>query len=355
MGIETIVEDWPLVKKRWEAWWNCELFDRVVTCISAPRDHVQPAAVEEVDIETQWTDVDCMIRRMRAGIRSTWCGGERLPLFDHRWAVGNSLMFGCKPHFTPRTVWVDPQAVGEDAYPTFDGWQNNPWWGWMQQATEKAARASRGEYFVTPNWGNHAGDLLASIRGTEQLAIDVAVNPDWVATAVKLLSDILMEQFDRLWEVILAPEVRTEGTLNGCACWSPGKTMAFDCDFSCMISPDAFQRLFLGPLIETMHTVDRRIYHLDGANALHHLDTLLDLPELHAIEWVPGVGREEIMQWVPLLRHIQGKGKAIQVSVAPHEVEPLLAELQPEGLCLCTHSASESEGRRLLERVAQLS
>lgn len=355
MGIETIIEDWPAVKNRWEAWWNCDLFDRVVICISAPRDGVQPASIEEVDPEKKWTDVDFMIRRMREEIRCVWYGGERLPMLNHGLSVGHSLTFGCEPEFATDTAWVAPLARGKQAYPTFDGWQSNPWWDWMQQATEKAARMSRGDYFVLPVWGNHAGDTLAMMLGTEELAIDVAMEPDLVAAAIKQLSDILMEQFNCLWEIVQTPEFGIEGSVELCGCWSPGKAMTFDCDFACMISPDAYERIFLGPLIETMRSVDHRIYHLDGEDAVRHLDALLELPELHAIEWVPGAGREEALQWVPLLQRIQGKGKAVFVFAEPDEVEGLLGELRPEGLCLYVQCASESEGRRLLERVGQLS
>ncbi|MDP6779578.1 MAG: hypothetical protein QGI83_22680 [Candidatus Latescibacteria bacterium] len=350
MPIEASVEDWRIVKKRWEAWWDCDIFDRVVTCISAPRDGVESTAAREADPKTRWTDVDYLIRSMHDQIRNTWYGGEGLPLFYHGWSVGHSLMFGCKPHFAQDTIWVEP--VPRDGL-TFEEWEDHPWWTWILEATKKVTRASRGEYFVLPVWGNHAGDNLALICGSEQLAMDVALDPDWVAAAVKRISDILMTQFDRLWELVQASELGIEGSVNYCGCWSPGKTLGFDCDISCMVSPDAFQRMFLPPLVETMHSVDHRIYHLDGPCALHHLDALLDLPELHAIQWVPGAGQEEIMQWVPLLQRIQTAGKAIQVSVAPDEVEPLMAVLRREGLCLCTRSTSEGEGRRLLERVSQ--
>lgn len=46
-----------------------------------------------------------------------------------------------------------------------------------------------------------------------------------------------------------------------------GATPGFDCDISCNISPQQFEDLLLPPLIETMRTVDRRIYHLDGSVA----------------------------------------------------------------------------------------
>jgi len=350
-----MVEDWPLARKRWEAWWHGDLFDRVVTCIAAPREGVKPAPVPESNPETQWMDADFMIRRTREEIRTTWYGGERVPLFWHNWSVGHALMFGCRPHFTPDTVWADPAPAAANGYPSFDGWERHPHWAWLVRATEQAVAASRGEYFVMPMWGNHAVDNLAVVRGAEQLAIDVAENPGWVADAVERLSGILMEQFDRLWQIVRPPGRETDGSVNYCGCWSPAKTMGFDCDFSCMVSPDAFRRLFLPPLLQTMHTVDHRIYHLDGVCALQHLDTLLELPEIHAIQWVPGAGREAILQWVPMLQRIQAKGKALHLSVAPQEIEPLLRTLRPQGLCLCTYTASESEGRRLLKQITEWS
>ena len=85
-----------------------------------------------------------------------------------------------------------------------------------------------------------------------------------------------------------------EGSLNCVGCWSPGRTMGLDCDFSCMISPRDFQEIFLPPLLETMATVDHRIYHLDGPGAIPHLERLLSIPELQTIQWVPGAGSEAI-------------------------------------------------------------
>jgi hypothetical protein len=32
--IENIIEDWATIKKRWEAWWQGELFDRVLLHIT---------------------------------------------------------------------------------------------------------------------------------------------------------------------------------------------------------------------------------------------------------------------------------------------------------------------------------
>ena len=130
--------------------------------------------------------------------------------------------------------------------------------------------------------------------------------------------------------------------------------MGFDCDVSCMFSNEVFKEMFLPPLLETMHTVDHRIYHLDGPGAFQHLDTLLDLPELQAIQWVPGAGHTEVTQWIPLIQRIQSKGKGVQVGASPQEIEPLLREVRPEGLLIRTGCKTEEEARRLLDRVASL-
>ena len=354
MAIDQIVEDWPTIKKRWEAWWQCELYDRVLLQVTAPRQGVAPRPDPEVALETQWTDVNYMIRRTLEGIRTTYYGGEALPMFSHSWSAGHALYFGCKPHFAKDTVWVDPAPVGKDGYPSFEGWRDSPWWRWMRDCTDAAARACKGRYFPRPMWGNHAGDNLALVRGPETLLMDIALNPEWVKWAMKTASDIQIEAFAEVRRLI-SPEVSgVEGSINYGRAWSPLQTLAFDCDVSCMVSNEAFRELFLPPLVETMHTVDHRIYHLDGPGAIHHLDALLALPELHAIQWVPGAGRRQIMQWVPLIRRIQSKGKGVQVFASPDEVEPLLREVKPEGLLINTRCETEGEARRLVDHVTSL-
>ena len=215
-----------------------------------------------------------------------------------------------------------------------------------------AAHSSEGRYSVMPMWGNHAGGNLGLARGAQSLLLDIAENPAWVKRAVKALSDIQIEVFEVLWQLVAPERVGVEGCINYCSCWSPARTMAFDCDHSCMMSPRQFNDLFLPPLLETMHTVEHRIYHLDGPGAVPYLDTLLSLPELQAIQWVHGAGHEGIQQWLPLIERIQRAGTGVWVSVKPEEVEPLLAAADPKGLLISTHCRAEGEARALVERVA---
>jgi hypothetical protein len=354
MPIEELVEDWDNVKKRWEAWWAHDLLDRVVISITAPKDGVTPAPTPAVDVQTPWTDAGYMVHRTLEANRTTYFGGEALPVFNHGWSAGHTLFLGCQPHFAPDTVWVDPAPVGEDGYPHFgEEWRDSPWWRWMLETTRTAAQASQGRYFMQSLWGNAAGDTLALARGTQNLLLDIAAHPAWVKSAVQRVSDILIEAVEAVWQIMGPGKLGVEGSLNYVGCWSPVRTSGLDCDFSCMISPRAFKELFLPPLIETMATFDHRIYHLDGPGAIPHLEALLALPELHAIQWVPGAGQEAIRQWIPLIQRVQRAGKSIAVQARPEEIDLLLDEVRPEGLFITTSCASEGEGRALLERLAR--
>lgn len=64
-------------------------------------------------------------------------------------------------------------------------------------------------------------------------------------------------------------------------------------DISTMISEDDYRR-FVQPFIrEQCQKIDYTLYHLDGVGAMHHLPALLEIEELNAIQWTPGVGEPQ--------------------------------------------------------------
>ena len=351
--IDAIKEDWEAVKQRFTHWWANELYDRALVLVTAPKQAAQDGKWPggAVTPEIPWTDIEYMTWRMEEALRTTHYGGEALPAFWHNWSVGQALVMGCEPHFAPDTVWTDPLPVDSDGYPPIRFVREGRWWRWMRDCTLQAAQASRGRYFVMPMWGNQAGDNLALIRGSERLMLDIAENPAWVRQAARKTSDILLEVYADLWPLVGESITGVEGSINYCDMWSPGRTMGFDCDISCMLSPKQYEDLFLAPLIETMRTVDHCIYHLDGVVALQHLDLLLSVPEIDAIQWVPGAGRETILQWIPLIRRVQQAGKSVLVQAEAAEIQDLLRAVPARGLCISTSCNSEQEARDLLEIV----
>jgi len=87
-----------------------------------------------------------------------------------------------------------------------------------------------------------------------------------------------------------------------------------------------------------------------------HLETLLDIPELDGIQWVPGAGNPGTgsPRWFPTYRRIQEKGKLLVLQgMAKEDVEGVLRNLSSRGLLIETRCDTESEARELLARVAK--
>ena len=56
-----------------------------------------------------------------------------------------------------------------------------------------------------------------------------------------------------------------------------------------------------------------------------------------------------------MLHRIQAAGRALHLAVEPEEVELLMRELKPEGLCLETSCQREEEARDLVRLVEKAS
>ncbi len=283
----------------------------------------------------------------------TWYGGEALPAVASYtspigMSAGGGLLYGCRPTLAEDTVWVEPLPA-PDGYPhlVVDPDRRK----WIKDSFEAACRASLGRFFIRESFCNQAGDTLAAIRGTERLLIDLAENPGWVAQAVRAISEDLRAFTGELLPSAAPERTGMDGWLSTAGMWSSGVNFCADCDVSCMVSPRQFQEIFLPPLLVTMRDYQHTLYHLDGGEAIRHLDTLLSCPEVNGIQWIPGAGREAILQWVPLIRRIQSAGRCVQVLTKPQEVGPLLDAVSPRGLLISTSCATEAEGRDLLRLV----
>jgi hypothetical protein len=125
------------------------------------------------------------------------------------------------------------------------------------------------------------------------------------------------------------------------------------CDFSALISPRLFEEFCLPVLQREVKTMTHNIFHVDGKGVARHLDMILSVPEVHAIQWVQGVGDDQpIMQWVPLIKRIQARRPVI-VDLSKHELDDFMAAVEPEGIFLWVAADSEEEQQDLLRRVAR--
>ena len=356
-------------QERWAAWWEFDMVDRPLLLAGYPAENPEPARSlpegrafpaplpkpedpEELRLYNRWFDIDDHISRNLRNFARRVPALETTLQLDTGWSVAYCLPFGVRAEYNERAAWCEP-LPGRDCSSGFAYDYGGEWHRWLSEGTRRMAEAGRGLYYVTPvMWGNHAGDTLSNLVGLDQLMYDCADRPNDVIRALRQITEAQIRVFQELREHERLTGL--PGTRNYTGTWSPKTGLGFDCDISAMVSPDMYKSIFLPPLLEIMETVDHRIYHLDGPVCLQHLDTLLSLPQLHAIQWVCGAGNEGLGRWYDLYRKIQAAGKSIIVYASYDEVPEVCRQLKPEGLAISFEPPSKEKMLEMLEKIEKM-
>ena len=89
-----------------------------------------------------------------------------------------------------------------------------------------------------------------------------------------------MHVYDDLQDLIDKYNLGCNSWLN---VWCPKRYYTIQCDFAAMLSPKYFKRFALPDIVAQAEHMPYAIYHLDGPDALHHLDDLLAQPAITGI------------------------------------------------------------------------
>jgi hypothetical protein len=335
-----------------DAFWEREIIDRPVVCIVAPKTDPRypwPAPKPHATHRDRWLDVEYVADCALAGAMNCEYLGDALP---QAWPnlgpeVFNAFL-GMDLEFGESTSWSRPNLhdwSGIDAI-AFD--PANAYWRAINTITDALLARGRGKFYTGLTDFHPGGDCAAAFRDPQQLNIDLIESPDEVKRLVRKVTDLYLRVFDLSWERLRAAGQAT-------ASWpgivSTRKWYVPSNDFSCMISPQMFDEFFLPGIAEECRALEASIYHLDGPNALGHLDSLLGIKELNAIQWVYGAGHGRASDWLPVYKRCQAAGKGLQLNLEANEFDLFMRELRPEGLYISTWVGSREEGEALLRKV----
>ena len=266
-----------------------------------------------------------------------------------------ALFLGAKPGFAEDTVWFHPcmdQEPEPENFPPFQFDPAHPWWRATEDIVRRCVDLSRGKYLVgCPDLIENL-DVLASLRGAQTLLLDLIERPDWVEQKIREINNVWFEAYRRIYDLIKLDD--GSAAFGAFYLWGPGKVAKLQCDVSAMFSSNMFGRFVVPALTEQCRWLDHSLYHLDGTQAMRHLDALLQIEPLDAIEWTPQAGIETggNPRWYDLYRRILAAGKSVQiVNVEPGEVRPLLDAVGAKGVYLLIQFKNEREAEEVIKTV----
>ena len=216
----------------------------------------------------------------------------------------------------------------------------------------QCANAARGKYLVgCPDLIENM-DVLSSLRGAQTLCVDMLERPEWIEQKIAEINDVWFAAYDRIYDLIKLED--GSSAFGAFYLWGPGKVAKVQCDASAMFSPQMYRRFVVPALTAQCAWLDHSLYHLDGTQAMAHLDALLEIAPLDAIEWTPQAGIETggHKRWHELYRRILAAGKSVQVvNVEPGEVVPLLDAIGNRGVYILMQFKDQREAEQIHRRV----
>ena len=322
-------EDFPTIARRFEAWWNHDVLDRPVFLGTANTNPNRPIT-RRLEL---LTDPPAWFEAKLADVGQTHRAGDSLPHI--RTDFGPVLlggMLGGHLEFGADTGWT--RAFINDDWSNEPNWrleETNRWWRLLRELTTMVARDASGRYLVcTPDLGA-SPDVLLNLRGSQQLCMDVMVRPETIRAAVDAMYPAWWESFTCLYRDCLP---HGAGLIHWLGIWSNRPYHIPACDFNFMIGPEQFNAICLPDIARQAETAGRAVFHLDGPGAARHIDALLEVPAIQAIQFTPGEGTPSALAWVPMLQKIQRKGRSLYIFCPADEVLELCSLLSPKGLAI---------------------
>jgi 5-methyltetrahydrofolate--homocysteine methyltransferase len=229
--------------------------------------------------------------------------------------------------FDGATIWLElDEELSLDRIAAMDETTAAPYAETAMEAVRRLAERLEGRFvFGMPDFGSPL-DILAAMRKTMNLLVDTSDEPEKVDACVERLRRLYWHWHGRIAGVL---DPRNGGGWTSAMRLLSGRPSDLGtCDFSAMISPAAFERWEMPHLAAQAGRFPGRVlFHLDGPGEIPHLDRILSLPGVGAVQWVPGAGKPGGLDpcWDGLYRRILDAGKNVQVSGAPRDPERLKA------------------------------
>ena len=349
-------DNYERTQKYAEAMWNHEMLDRPFACVTGVKRGM--ALPKEGVFECPRNGFLAMTMGDYAPIfntfeeiaSATFYGGEALPWFNIN--PGPDIFAGylggklrCVPYSD--TTWAEKTVEDWEDYPIRLDRSPEGYFEKTRAYIEYAAGRSEGKY-LTGMMDLHGNmDAMSALRGPEDLCCDLIDCPDTVFRKLQEINDLYPEVYNMIYE---AGRISERGTLGWIPTYCKGKFAVLQCDFIALISPEMCRKYVMPAIERESEFLDHCIYHLDGPDALRHLDDVLALPRLDMIQWVPGDGQPRTVEWMDVLKKCQAAGKSVLIyDWTEEELRTKLKELDPALVAITYNAGTQDKAEAFLD------
>lgn len=340
-----IKDNWSDTQRRFDDWFHHRHSGRPLMNVQVWRDAndrpfgIRPQVVY-ADAAERYLNADKAFEEVAAYYNRVRPLAEAFPSFSMNLGAGSlALYLGAQPVFREDTVWFEPCIHDYESALPLRYNPDNVWWKKHLALIRRQLELVRNTDILVcvPDLVENI-DILAALRGPQTCCYDLYDYPDQLAEALEDIRCVYMTYFNEIYQLIKGAENRCAYTAFDIL--GTGKTAKIQCDFGALLSPAQFEEYIIPSLTRQCGELDNTMFHLDGPECLIHVDALMKLEKLGALQWTPGArnpraGSEE---WYPLYRKVKEAGKGLWIGLTDYEPEEavfvagtLASKFGPEG------------------------
>ena len=338
--------NWEETKEKFTNYWQHKNTGRPLMCVIARRPEVEqfsdgtpveggyldqicqgkyynmPKELYWKDMEDKYQNAERIVARYRYFCDTHAFLGESFPNLNIDFGPGSTAAYlGSDIGFKEDTVWFKKCLDGWDGVPklTFD--PENKWFKKHLQLAKDCRALAKDDFYVDMPDLMENIDVLASLRGAQDTLFDLLDEPEKVGQRIQEVTDVYYDYYDRFYDVIKDKDGGNAYTVF--QIWGPGRTVKLQCDFSAMMAPEDFRKYIQPSLRTQSENVDHVLYHLDGPAAIKHMDALMEIEGIDALQWTSGdaVPDGTLPDWDVIYDKAIAAGKSIWVKVYSGEFE----------------------------------
>jgi hypothetical protein len=339
--------DFERAQHYWDALWSHEIVDRPCALVTAP-------SMPDASVYSRFVSVDDdfnrVLKECSAYLESHAFLGEAMPAFRPGFGPDQMAAFVGAPLVINKgskaTSWSEKIVEDWALFLPLRIDESNRYFRRMHEF-HSLAEAHFGGRCLLCDIDMHSNvDLLEGLRGAQNLLFDMIDTPDLVLKAMSQARELYKQVYEAFYAYGNKDSL---GTTSGLPMYDRGKFNRIQADFIALLGPDLFRKFVLPALEEEAQYLDRSCFHLDGPDALNHLDDILAIEALDAIQWVSGAGNKPQIQWPEVLHKIQKAGKIVILHLSASDVKRIHGEYDPELLVYDVTTETVEEGLHLLE------
>jgi 5-methyltetrahydrofolate--homocysteine methyltransferase len=338
----------------WRKFWSDEL-DSPIVAVTAPKPGIEVTSrpVLKNIIETLMAgNINQLSDQLLAWSDTHEFFGGAIPYFHMNFGADHfSALIGGDIEWhndSPDTTWSKKPFISDINQAEISFKPQSEWWEKTVLFLTELCKSCEGRVMICPPSLTTNLDCLCAVRGTQELLMDMVMNPDGVKQALGQVNKANTEIAAELFKIV---NYDKQGSITRHGMFGPGRAGVLQCDFSAMISPEMFEEFVVPCLKDEAESYDYLTYHLDGPDAIRHLEHICSIDKIEVIQWIAGSGEAAETDWTDLHEKIDSLGRGQIIWGTKEYMSTLSEKLKSKKVYIVHTAQSFEEAEEFIETI----